>query len=191
MPDEPNPYEAPPTVLQPSEELQTESSKIDFPGGLRTAGVVGIVGGHIVAFVFVLMGSNQFARGDLGILTVVGVWIGAFAYVGWLLPGSSERRTARSALMGFLALPATILYVPVCGIVMITSMDAISEPGGLFLGSVVAFTAVLLLFAVFIRQRARANWVAEHPWTSATDPNTISVPTAAADHANEETQPDE
>ena len=150
-PEEPiNPYEA---TIESSDEIARPPTKIDYPGGLLGVAVVGLIGGLIAGWAFASQASETL------VFAIFAMWFAAFAALGAVLPGSAGRRAFRGFLSLLLAIPASILYVPVCGVVFAATDTAggVNETAGWVLGSVAAFTSVLFLGAVIVRLTARAS----------------------------------
>lgn len=158
MADEQNPYE-PPIETDPASQVGNgKPTKIDYPGGMKTVIVIGVAGGVIVGLMLFRhqrIGEDFASNFTISIL----IWSGVFALVGGLLPGPRDHRLARCIIAFLLSFPAIILYVPVCSAVAVAAMSSGATPGssGAIVGSVIAFTSVLMLFAVLLRNRARRS----------------------------------
>lgn len=104
-----NPYEAPQETGDAESTLDVQTLRPDYPGGLKTALGIGIVGGIATGLMYI--GAMQPAGGDEGVsfLFALVTWCGSFALVGWLLPGSSTRRRVRGLIALIVSFPAIIL----------------------------------------------------------------------------------
>ena len=145
-----NPYQATESVSE-SEPVKIDSSAIDYPGGMRTVGLAGIVLGIFTGLGF----SNFFGTVWFG-WSPIFLWCGSFVALALILPGSPARRILRGFFSFLLSIAGAILYVPVCGLAMVVQGGAgLGSVSAWVVASVVAFTSVLLLGALIIRRSAR------------------------------------
>ncbi|MCC9604097.1 hypothetical protein LOC67_26385 [Stieleria sp. JC731] len=149
--EESNPYQS---ALDVGDSAVTpvERSQMDFPGKMKTVGIVAAISGLLM--LGVLGGASN--MGESMILLLIIVWGGSCTLVSALLPGTPVRKITR-AIFGFaLAFPFFILYMTVCGFVtVVTAISTSAESFAFGLGCITAHIVVLLIFAVTVRGIAR------------------------------------
>ncbi len=129
-----------------------------YVGGFWAVTALGILGGVLVA-VFMFFGDFMNGSGVLAWVTPAVGWIGVFAILLTMLTGSQIHAATRILLPLLLAIPAYILYVPVCTFSAMFSTSFMGADGygpslpGLILASVVGFVGILLIFAAILRYR--------------------------------------
>lgn len=153
----PNPYEA--TDTKAVEPVPIDATSIDYPGGLPSVAIAGLVFGVITGLFFSWSDASQ----SLAVVPIL-LWCGSFIALALVLPGSIPRRLVRAIYAFLLSVAGAILYVPVCGI-SLAMQDGFQLHGPQSSGpeqtiawitsSVLAFTGVLFLGALIIRRSAR------------------------------------
>ncbi len=127
-----------------------------FAGGFWSVAAIGIVGGLLVV-------SGLWAGGITAILMPAIAWIGAIAALMFLLRGIHIEASTKVIASLLLAVPAYILYVPVCAFSAMLTRTLTGAEGygptfpGMVLASIVSFVGVLLLFAAGVRRRFRGR----------------------------------
>lgn len=167
MPEQ-NPYQPPDTEpnLEETAALGSSSAPVNYPGGILFVLVVAVGAGFLiglgVSFGFT---SNTAWGGWLAFGTpAVGLLL-ALACLAAMLRNSRTNRARRILVAALLAIPAYVLFVPVCTFTGVVSMSTVGafNYGPTFLGaglaSIVSSVVVLMLFAAAIRNvyRRRAR----------------------------------
>ncbi len=150
-----NPYEP------PQERSENRLAELLVPGtyvgGFWGVAVLGVFAGLLVALVIYSEAFVQFIPTPF--LAPALAWIGAFVVLLWMLRGSEIGASTRIAVPLLLAIPAYLLYVPVCTFSAMLTTSFMGSNGygptfpGLVLASVVTFVVILLLFASILRRR--------------------------------------
>ena len=156
MSDDQNPYESPTEVATGEDPFSTEGP-VNYPGGLKTVLIIGLVGGLMVGLLFAFLGNSRSFPDEFVLPAGLLIWCGSFVLIAAILPGGTARKTARCGIAFLLSFPALILYVPVCGIVMASTSGVSGGPSGMMLGSVAAFSSVLFFASLLIRGLAHAT----------------------------------
>ncbi|MEL6105133.1 MAG: hypothetical protein AAFU85_03820 [Planctomycetota bacterium] len=152
--ESPNPYEATEATAD-EQRPPVETSSINYPGGLKSVALIGVVCGAITGICF----SSIVGLGEGVAAIPLLLWCGSFIGLALVLPGSIARRVLRAIFAFLLSIAGAILYVPVCGFSMVVQ-DGFSVYGpqatvSWIFSSVVAFTSVLFVGALIIRRSAR------------------------------------
>lgn len=136
-------------------------------GGIWGVVSLGVLGGVMVALAIYSEALTDVIPTPF-VAPAIG-WVGAFFALMFMLRGSEISPGTRIILPFLLAIPAYILYVPVCtfSAMFTTGFLGANAYGptfpGLILASVVAFLGVLLIFAAILRRRFKQRVYVEDP----------------------------
>ena len=177
-----NPYQP------PHEQSENRMAQLLVPGtyvgGFWAVTALGILAGVLVA---VVMFFGDFLNGS-GVLAWVAPavgWVGTFAILLSMLTGSQIDAARRILFPLLLAIPAYILYVPVCTFSAMFSTSFMGSIGygpsfaGLTLASVIGFVGILLIFAAVLRYRFKKRVDPEasaNPGLPAVGPSDFTTP---------------
>ena len=158
-----NPYQ-PPAESSEREGLARRSS-VSYIGGFWGVAGLGVAGGLLVATI----GFSRFLTDVIPTPFVVpGIaWIGAMIALFFMMRGSAMESSTKVWIGFLLAVPAYVLYVPVCTVTAMFSQPVFGSDGygptlsGLVFSSVLCFVGILLMFAMAVRfrvSRTAATW---------------------------------
>ncbi len=122
---------------------------------LRAALPIGLLGGLASGFAYLMAFQSSMIGAWIVLLAVL--WIGSFALLGAFTKGTLTDKAWKGLGFGLLSLPIYGLFVPVCTVGTIVSGAAIDSSGlasgeaGLVVGSTVAFSILLIGFAMVAR----------------------------------------
>ena len=174
-----NPYQP------PQESSENRLAQLSVPGtyfgGFWGVTALAILAGVSVAVV--MQAGNLLDRSGFWAFTTPAIaWIATFVTLMWMLRGGQIQASTRILLPLLLAIPAYILYVPVCTFSAMFSTAFMGSDNyaptfpGLILSSVVAFVGILLLFAAALRYRFKRPVDPEDPSLPATGQSDFTTP---------------
>lgn len=152
-----NPYQTPQSDTRSADNMPTPygpraNADVSL---LRAALPIGLLGGLASGIAYLMAFQSSMIGAWIALLAVL--WIGSFALLGAFTKGTLTDKAWKGLGFGLLSLPIYGLFVPVCTVGTMVSGAAIDSSGlasgdtGLVIGTTVAFSIVLVGFAMITR----------------------------------------
>ena len=160
-----NPYQAPAETpeIESMVEAESDVGPVNFGGGWPAVAGIGVLGG-VSFFAVLYLADTLTMSGPTPFLMIGLLWFAALSAVTLMMRGTLLTIGQRLMMALFGAPIGFILYVPICtATTMMISGGYQSDNTALSVGSIFAFTFVLLLLAWSVRTRIRKKQQSQRP----------------------------